>query len=168
MIECKKATPADAGILAETRRIVWLETYRGIYPDELLDEYDVSLYAMRDREYIEDVRQHYYLFIEKDVCVGYFSYGPYHYGSYKDFEVCLNHLYIRDGYKGLGLGRRAIEQLSAFCREQHIDRFFCGCNFHNKAAMSFYKHMGGVMGDCPQFHQHKNDDIVHFEFYIGD
>ncbi len=167
MIELRKATVEDARLLASTRRIVWQETYRGIYPDEMLDHYDLERHAQKDAQRISDPHHHYYLFLDGNDCVGYFSYGPYNYGAYKDFDLCLNHLYIRKEYKGMGLGRQAFQHLRNFCGSQEIKKFFCGCNVHNHAAVAFYQHMGGIQGDTPEFHNSKADDIMHFEFYLG-
>lgn len=134
----------------------------------MLDDYDVNFYASRDRQRLKNPVHHYYLYMEGEACVGYFSFGPYNFGTYKDFDMCLNNLYIRKGYKGCGLGKRAFEFLRAFCAEQEIPKFFCGCNAHNSPAIAFYRHMGGIQGDCPESHENKSDDIIHFEFHIGE
>lgn len=168
VIELRKATPADALLLAKTRRIVWEETYRGIFPDEMLDGYDIAFYANRDRERLGDPAQHFYLYMDGETCVGYFSYGPYNHGQYKDFDLCLNNLYIRRGYQGRGLGKRAFACLREYAKEQGISKFFCGCNAHNTPATEFYRHMGGIQGDTPRRHGSKSDDIIHFEFHIGE
>lgn len=168
MIELKKASPADARLLARTRRIVWEETYRGIYPDEMLDGYDVEYYTQRDAGRMADPSHHYYLFLDGDICAGYFSFGPYNFGTYKDFGLCLNNLYIRKEYKGHGLGKRAFGIVREFCTGQGIGKFFCGCNAHNHPAVGFYTHMGGLQGDETVLHESKADDIIHFEFYLGD
>ena len=167
-VTLRRAVPEDARLFAETRRIVWGETYRGIYPDEMLDKYDVDAYAQRDRQRIENPQHHYYLYMDGENCVGYFSFGPYNFGNYKDFELCLNNLYIRNGYKGRGLGRQAFDVVRTHCRERGIAKFFCGCNIHNDPAMLFYRHMGGVPGDAAEEHENRADDIIHFEFHIGD
>ncbi len=168
MIKLLKASASDAPLLAQTRKIVWQDTYRGIYPDTMLDDYDVEMYIQRDKACIEESGNYYYLFLDGDCCVGYFSFGPYHYGSYKDFVLCLNHLYICNGYKGRGLGKRAFDVLHEYCVQQGINRFFCGCNANNLPAVAFYRHMGGLQGDEPQPNVPKQDQIIHFEFYLGD
>ncbi len=166
MIELRKATAKDAALLARTRKVVWEETYRGIYPDKKLDEYDFDAYTNQDLAKLNDIRNHYYLFMDADECAGYFSFGPYHYGYYKDFELCLNHLYIRKEYKGRRLGATAFELLRGYCASRQIDKFFCGCNAHNLPAIGFYRHMGGIPGDAPHFHEDPSDDIIHFEFQV--
>ena len=163
MIELRKATQSDAYLLAQTRRIVWEENFRGIYPDEKLDQYNVSAYALRDALRIADPRQQYYLYMVGEECVGYLSFGPYNYGSYKDFDLCLNHLYLRNGYKGLGLGKQAFNLLRQYCAEHKIQKFFCGCNARNHLAMGFYRHMGGVIDESIP-----TTDTVYFEFHLGD
>ena len=163
-----KATPADAHLIAQTRKVVWTQTYRGIYPDQKLDEYDLSFYEQRDHAHISDDAQHYYLFLDEEQCVGYFSYGPSHYGPYKDFDLCLNHLYIVKENQGKGFGKRAFAQIIEYCRSHQIHKFFCGCNANNLPAVSFYRHMGGVQGDAPGEGLPKEDQIIHFEFYLGE
>ena len=41
----KKAEPTDAPLLAATRQKAWAATYRGIYPDEMIDQYDLERYT---------------------------------------------------------------------------------------------------------------------------
>ncbi len=168
MIELKRASASDAWKIAETRRIVWRETYPGIYPDSMWEDYDVATYAGHDAQRIGEPGENYYIFLDGTQCVGYFSFGPYHHGSYKDFSLCLNHLYIRKSHQGLGLGRWAFTILRAYCQDRGIEKFFCGCNANNLSAMAFYRHMGGIAGDEPRLDVPKKDQIVHFEFYLGE
>ena len=154
-------------MIARTRICVWRETYTGIYSEEKLNEYDIDAYALLDRQRICRPEEHYYLLLDGEECVGYFSFGPYHYGSYKDFALCLNHLYIRKSHQGIGLGKWAFQTVEAYCRQQKIEKFFCGCNANNLPAMGFYHHMGGIPGDEPRLDVPKMDQILHFEFYLG-
>ena len=168
MITIRKADAADAHLITKTRKLVWEQTYRGIYPDQKLDAYDYQFHLNRDAALLANREQHYYLFMDQERCVGYFSYGPYNYGQYKDFTLCLNSLYLLDGYKGRGLGKMAFEQLRTYAHEHGISRFFCGCNVHNVKAQGFYRHMCGVPGTICTGHEDKSDDIIHFEFYLGE
>ena len=167
-VTIRRATQADAHIIAATRLKVWEETYRGIYPDEKLDHYDASTYTRRDFNRMGIPGYNYYLFVDEGKCVGYFSFGPYNYGTYKDFYLTINDLYLLKPYQRRGLGREALEIIRNYCRTRGIKKFFCGCNAHNHNARAFYAHMGGVEGDTPVFHEDPSDDIVHFEFYLGE
>lgn len=168
MIKLVKAGPQDAVELARARQTAWKQTYRGIYPDEMLDQYDMDYYAARDRGRMGEAGQHYYLFMDGNVCAGYFSFGPTHYQRHKDFELYINNLYILEPYKGQGLGRRAFLEIREYCKIAGFEKFCCGCNAHNAPAMAFYRHMGGVQAYAPEYHPNKADDIVHFEFYLGE
>ncbi len=153
--------------MAQTRQAVWQQTYRGIYPDDMLDHDDLEAFARRDRQRILDPRHRYYLFLDGGVCAGYVSFGPGNFGPYKNFSLCLNNLYIRKDYQGQGLGKRAFALLRQYCGSHGIEKFFCGCNAHNLPACSFYRHMGGRPGTMSCGHESKADDIIHFEFYLG-
>ena len=125
-VEFRRASPEDARLLAETRRRAWDTTYRGIYPDAMIDEYDLEAHTARDAARIADPANAVFLAMDGAECVGYFTYGPYTYGRYKDFALCLNSLYFLPGYRRMGLGRRAFAQLTEFCRERgiHMDSNF--------------------------------------------
>ena len=47
-VEFRRATVDDVRTLTETRQKVWATTYRGIYPDEMIDQYDFDCHAARD------------------------------------------------------------------------------------------------------------------------
>ena len=168
MIELKKASFEDACLITTTRRSVWEQTYRGIYPDEMIDCYDYDHHLQRDESRILSPQHHHYLFMDDKDCVGYFAFGPANYGPYKDFSLCLNSLYICDGYKGHGLGKKAFSVMREYAASRGISKFFCGCNVHNEKAQAFYRHMGGVEGLLSTGHENRSEDIIHFEFYLGD
>ena len=167
MITFKKADYEDLPILAETRRLVWDTTYRGIYPDEMIDRFDYAWHMARDRRRMEDPKQSFYLVMDGEYCVGYFYYGTPHV-DYKDFAFCLNSLYFLPQYRGHGLGRRAFEFVKNACREQGYDKFFNGCNVHNLKAQGFYRKMGGTVGKIDSGHSNKAEDQMYFEYYLGE
>lgn len=164
----RRAAAEDAGLIARTRRLVWEQTYRGIYPDEMLDNYNLDFFTKRDRQRLESPVHHFYVYMDGNQCVGYFSFGPYNFGEYKDFELCLNNLYICNAYKGRGLGKLAFSTIREYCKDNRINKFFCGCNLQNLPAQDFYRHMGGVVGNVSGGHANTSEDIIHFEFYLGD
>ena len=167
-VEFRRATVDDVRTLTETRQKIWATTYRGIYPDEMIDQYDFDCHAARDVLRITDARNDVFLAWDGGRCVGYFYYGPCGYGSYRDFELCLNSLYFLPEYRRMGLGRRVFAQLKAVCRVRNIRKFFCGCSCHNAPAQAFYRKMGGVVGEIHDGHANKAEDILYFEFYLGE
>ena len=168
MIEIRVASAQDAHLVTLTRREVWEETYRGIYPDEMIDQYDYENRLVTDIRLICSPQHRYFLFMDGAACAGYMSFGPYNYGTYKDYELCLNNLYFRKSYQGMGLGKQAFQILRDYAREHGFDKFFCGCNLHNLKAQGFYRHMGGIVGEISSGYQNKSDEIIFFEFYVGE
>lgn len=148
--------------------MVWEQTYRGIYPDEMLDQYDFAQHLQKDEARLASAGHHHYLFMDADRCIGYFSFGSANYGPYKDFTLCLNSLYICDGYKGHGLGTQAFRVVREYCAAHGLSKFYCGCNVHNPKAQGFYRHMGGIVGLISTGHANRSEDILHYEFYLGE
>ena len=163
----QKAVLTDAPILTETRRRVWDATYRGIYPDEMIDDYDYSRHGARDLARIADPENIVWLAMDGENCVGYLYVGPPGYGAYKDFAFCLNSLYFLPGYQQIGLGRRAFALVTEECRRRGYEKFFCGCNTHNQNARGFYEHMGGVLGRESSGHENRAEDCVYYEFFLN-
>ena len=75
MIYFKKATYDDLPTLASTRQKVWATTYRGIYPDAMIDNFDTKWHIARDKRRMEDPKQEFFLVMDDENCVGYFYYG---------------------------------------------------------------------------------------------
>lgn len=167
MIYFKRATYDDLLVLSQTRQKVWATTYRGIYSDKMIDQFDYAWSMARDRRRMEDPKQEFYLVMDDDACVGYFYYGTPHV-DYKDFAFCLNALYFLPQYRGRGLGRRVFEVIKDACRQRGINKFFNGCNVHNLPAQGFYRKMGGVVGRVDDGHTNKAEDQMYFEYYLGE
>lgn len=167
MVTFQIATEADAPILTQTRRKAWDAAYRGIYPDDMIDDYDFAWYLEKDRQRVSDPEQAVYLLMDGDCCGGYVCIGPPSYGAYKDFALCLNALYFLPAYQGRGFGRQAFELVAGECRRRGLQKFFCGCNAHNRNARSFYGHMGGHLGAARLGHQNPALDQVYFEFTLN-
>ncbi len=166
-VQFRRAATDDAPLLAATRRKVWDATYRGIYPDEMIDRYDLELFTAGDEKRIANPENIVWLVMDGADCVGYLVVGPCGFGKYKDFAFCLNSLYLLPPYQKIGLGRKAFELTAAECRRRGLDKFFCSCSPHNRNAMGFYEHMGGVPGEQSLGHANKAEDAVYYEFLLN-
>lgn len=56
-MEIRIATDEDCRSLATLKRVVWETTYRGIYPDEKLDKYDIDLNENKFKDMIKQKSQ---------------------------------------------------------------------------------------------------------------
>lgn len=164
----RRAAVTDAELIAATRRSAWDATYRGIYPDAWIDEYDLTVQTQRERKRLEQPDYSAFLAFDGDQCAGYFSYGTSAHGTYKDFSFCLNSLYLLPPYQRLGLGRRIFTLVRQAALAQGFDSFFCGCNVHNLPAQHFYEKMGGQVGKIDSGHKKPAEDQMYFEFYTGE
>lgn len=167
MITFRKMIEADLPLLAATRQKVWAATYRGIYDDEMIDNFRTQWHIERDRKRMADPEQDFFLAMDGEVCIGYFYYGTPH-TPLNDHVFCLNALYFLPEYQGRGLGRRVFDQVREICRSRGIPKFFNGCNLHNLPAQGFYRHMGGVVVCVDGGHAHKGEDQMYFEYTIGE
>ncbi len=167
-VEFVKVGPEKARLMAEIRPKVWASTYRGIYSDEKIDNYDLEFYTKRDAQRMRDPRQTFILAMDGERCVGYFHYGPPHIPPYKDFVLCLNSLYFLSEYRGQGLGKRAFAHMLEVCRERGLSKFFWQCNSHNYPAQAFYEKMGGILSFRDEGHEDKGLDQLYYEYYLGE
>lgn len=157
----RPASVSDARLWAETRQKVWAATYRGIYPDCWIDQYDYSGKEQLDAGRLADPNIFSFLVMDGETCAGYFSYGPTAAG-----EFYLRSLYLLPAYQDRGLGRRIFAQLRADCFRLGYSGFFCHCNEHNIPARGFYAHMGGILVSIDGGHQNKAEDQCRYEFSL--
>lgn len=147
VIRFQKATPTEALTIVKTRHKVWETSYRGIYPDEMIDDYDYRWHVQKECARLMNPQFHCYMVMDGDSCVGYFSYGKVCYGTWKDFEFRLHSFYLQPEYQGRGLGRKIFAQIKEECLRQGYSKLFLDCHPDNHKALGFYRHMGGTIAN---------------------
>ena len=151
----------DAAAISSLRQKVWNTTYRGIYPDAVIDDFDCDWHRQRDLEKISDPSFTVYLIRYGGEDIGYFIF------RHTDSGVWLHSLYVLQEYQHRGIGKQAFAILKDYCRKKGISRFACSCNPHNENAMRFYQRMGGVVVKTDTGHENRQEDSVVFEFNRG-
>ena len=73
-IEFILANEDTAKIISELRHEIWCTTYRGIYSDERIDNYDYEEHRQRDLQRIQDASYNVYLIADIDNPIGYFAF----------------------------------------------------------------------------------------------
>lgn len=152
------AKASDAVTISTLRQRIWNTTYRGIYPDAVIDGFDYDRHLQRDLQKISSPSFTVYLIKAGDEDIGYLIFQD------TDTGVWLRSLYVLREYQRRGIGRQAFSVLKDHCREKEINRFFCNCSPHNENAMRFYLRMGGVVTETDTGHENRQEDGVVFEF----
>ena len=144
MIALRLARMDDTRQLAMIRKLAWESAYRGIYPDEILDHFDLDAHEQRFQKQIQDARTEVYV-IQSDGCaVGYVTLSRR--DGYKDFKVYMDSLYLLPEAQRKGIGRAVMEFVQKQCRKMGYSKFYHSCNPHNQRACAFYTAMGGQVG----------------------
>ena len=164
MITLRLASPGDASVLAEIRRLSWESAYRGIYPDELIDNFDYAAHAEKFRKQMARSDTEVYVILDGDTLVGYCTVGEADW--YKDFPVCLHSLYLVPAYHRKGIGRHIMEFVKDWCRQKGYGSFFNSCNLHNHGARAFYEAMGGILGDVDDSNADPGADQCYYEYHL--
>lgn len=147
MIEFAPAILPDAQLLGQLRQRCWAATYRGIYPDEMIDRFDYPWHEAQDARRIASSGY--------DVRVIRLDSAPIGYLTWQDgTPPRLLSLYLLPEYQRQGVGRLAFDLMSGWCHEQSKPYFLCECHPENAPARAFYRKMGGVLvgreqGDAP-------------------
>ena len=157
-IDFVSAKASDADAIAALRHRIWAATYRGVYPDAVIDDFDYARHRQRDLEKISDPSFTVYLIRHGEEDIGYFMFQD------ADAGLWLRSLYVLREYQHRGIGKQAFSILKDYCREKGIRRFACGCSPHNENAMLFYQRMGGVVVKTDTGHENRQEDGVIFEF----
>ena len=150
----------DAKTISDLRHVVWGTTYRGIYPDDAIDGFDMERHTQRDLARIRDPYLRVYLIRFADMPIGYFI--------LKTTEpVYIEALYLLKEFQHRGIGRRAFMMAERYCVEHGMSRYYCNCNAFNYPAQAFYCAMGGVIVKRDTGHKNKQEDQLTFEFKVN-
>lgn len=152
---------SDIAEIGKFRQAIWATTYRGIYKDKLIDEFDFEGYLKKDTAKLSDANYYLYMIQKDKQSIGYFSF------QYKR-SVHLQSLYILKTFQDLGIGSQVIVFVRQWCEAQHIQKFTCNCNAHNASAQKFYIQQGGKVIAEDLGHQDSRDDQLTYEFNVKD
>lgn len=166
MATIRPAGIEDASILSIIRQKAWDSAYRGIYPDEVIDDFDYETHTARFLRQINAENVWVYAIVEDDTLVGFTVIGMAIPAVYRDITVCLHSLYLLPKYQGKGIGKSVMEFVRNWCKEKGVFRFYNSCNPHNRRAMAFYYAMGGIIGLRDACNDSPAEDQVYFEYTV--
>lgn len=160
MAEFIKAKPEEAKELSELRRKVWKTTYRGIYPDEIIDNFDYAFHNEKDFLRITSDEFEVFFICEGQEKIGYLILQK------KRPLLYVQSLYLIEEFRKKGIGRKAFEIIRGFCRENGYDKFYLGCHPQNQNALGFYEKMGGIITARDEGHENNRENSVTIEFEV--
>lgn len=166
MIRFREAVPGDGVMIAHTRQKCWDATYRGIYPDEAIDQFDYEWHTDREERLMLRPDFHSNLVLEGEACVGYYSWQEIPEGIYRDFRCRICSVYLLPQYQSRGIGRRILETVFDEVRKKGYGKLYLECSQHNLGAQSFYIRMGGIIHAIDGGHENKQEDTCYFEFQL--
>ncbi|MBQ8354135.1 MAG: GNAT family N-acetyltransferase [Oscillospiraceae bacterium] len=152
------ATEGDGQTIIELRKQIWGTTYRGFYPDSMIDDFDYGWHLEKELRRIRSPEYSVYRIVKDDQNIGYLSLR-------KTDVVSLQSLYLLKEYQHKGIGRLAFDFVKRYCRDLGADSFTCHCLPENWNARAFYEKMGGkVIGeDMDNEESWMNSVIYRFE-----
>lgn len=146
----------DAGAIASLRQRIWDTTYRGIYPDEVIDHFDFPWHTECSLQWIRSRDFHVFLIKDDDRAIGYFIFRHRK-------AVHLQSLYLLPDYQRRGIGTMAFSMLKNYCANK-VSTFTCYCNPQNRNAIAFYRQMGGVVVASDTGHENPQEDQITYRF----
>lgn len=134
------ANVKDAKILSYLKKEVWETTYRGIYDDSDIDNYDYDKREDKFKGLILNENQEVYVCKDNGKIIGYMVLGVPLHEALEGYELTINDLGIAKEYRGQGIGRMFMD----IAKSKNKKLFNC-CNYYNKNAQMFYEKMGGMI-----------------------
>ncbi|GAC1347915.1 MAG: GNAT family N-acetyltransferase [Ktedonobacteraceae bacterium] len=148
----RRATPEAAAGIARVRVDTWRAAYRGIVPDEFLDNMSYAGNESRWAERLSDVDNQVYTFVaidESGQIFGFVSGGPNR-DNDPVYKSELYAIYILPSHHGLGIGRRLTVALVEKLLETGFDSMLLWV-FTDNLARRFYEALGGQLIKSSQF-----------------
>ncbi len=150
---------SEVSTLGILRQKAWAATYRGIYPDEMIDQFDFQWHREKDLLRLHNPEYRNWFITVGGEKMGYLA---LRHGE----PMLLQSLYLLPQMQKQGVGRQAFTFVCRYCSERGIPAFRCLCQPENKNAVGFYEKMGGVIVDRDEGNEERWQDSVIFEFSV--
>lgn len=155
----RRAQEEDAAVIAKLRQEIWSTTYRGIYPDDMIDQFDYAWHTQKDAQRIKSPAYAVYLMMQEDHPIGYIT-------LHISVPAHLLSLYLRQEYQHRGIGRRAFAFIREVFQTRGVSTFTCACQPDNERAMAFYRRCGGRVVGEDLSNEESWQNSVTFQFYV--
>lgn len=156
----------DCKNLAIVKRQVWETTYRGIYPDEKLDNYDYKEHEEKFIRIVNNKNVEIFVVEIDNKIIGYMECGiPIR--SFLNYKYEIGLLYLLKEYQSYGIGKRLFKLgYERIKKKAKIKEFFISCNKYNTNAQKFYEKMGGKVVHIDEDNLDKSIPQVKYHYNI--
>jgi GNAT superfamily N-acetyltransferase len=147
MVEIRPARPEDARAIARVHVAVWQTAYRGILPDDVLDEMSVDESEANWRDILTaHARTHPVLAVEEFGLgiVGFGNGGPLRGNAVPPYTGEFKTLYLLPAFQRRGIGRRLFGRLAAGLVERGHGAALAWV-LAESPARGFFEAMGGAL-----------------------
>jgi len=143
-VSYRPATIGDCHEIVKLKGEVWNTTYRGIYSDDTLANYDVESNERTFVSIVNSPKMSLNVAMDAGKIIGFISCGePYR--PYLYYKQDIGLLYILQDYQGLGIGKTLFSLAKNQILKNGHKEFFVSVNKYNQKAIDFYIAMGGVV-----------------------
>ncbi|MDD2203667.1 MAG: GNAT family N-acetyltransferase [Bacilli bacterium] len=150
----------DIPQMAIVRQNVWSTTYRGIYEDESIDNFDYAKVEQSFREKTAIPNVMFKVALCDNKIVGYVCFGKID-NPYKESDYCIRYIHILKDCQGAGLGRKFFNMILEYIAMNNIKSFYVSCNKYNYPAHKYYEKMGFVKDDVISSKNKKEEQIIY-------
>lgn len=162
-MEIRLATNKDCISIAILKRKIWETTYRGIYPDDKIDQYRIDLNEDKFKEMIKEQSQKLFVLLNNSEIIGYMSCGEI-LRTFDNYTHDIGLLYLDKEYQGKGIGKKLFQFARNQFKAQGVTEFIVSCNKYNLPSQNFYTKMGGIIISVDQESDDKSIPQVKFKF----
>ena len=149
----------DARSLSYLKKEIWEDTYRGIYSDNDIDNYDYKKRENKFEKLISSKEQEVYVCKDGNKIIGYMVIGKPIHDCIEGYDLCINDLGISKEHQGKGIGKNFIE----IAKSKNKKMFNC-CNYYNDKARGFYEKMGAKIVKINIDENSKRNSQVYFVY----
>lgn len=158
----RKATKDDVKNLSILKQKVWDETYRGIYSDDIIDNFDYEKSEENFKSIINNKKISFYVVEINEELVGYMDVGvPIR--KFDNYEQEIGLLYLRKDFQKMGIGKELFALGYNEIKNNGYNKFFISCNKYNTNARKFYEKMGGQL--VAEDDDNENKRIVQVKYH---
>ena len=141
----RKMTKEDCADVTHVITVAWNETYRGIVPDEILDNMYLNEKERteKSKEKFDEQNNHQFVLEVANKVVGYMNVGLTEEKEFPNFGE-IYAIYIIKEYKGNGYAKKLIKEGIKELKSMNCDKMLISCLVGNPTN-EFYKHIGGKL-----------------------